>query len=106
MNNANERLHPGELSSGVEKQETPLNTRLTHARVEHLIARRKETLRSVSADIGAVLRDALAAKIEYENACLLQIIESDARIQDSERRRSKVLPSEYFVQKPLNDNIL
>ncbi len=104
--NTNERLQLPEMSHGTEVRDMLLDTHLTYAGVEHLFKRRKEMLSSIKADIEATLYEALCAKVDYENNSLLKIIESDAKIVDARKRLNKVLKAEYFVQKPLDADIL
>ncbi len=106
MTNPNERLRILEVPHSAHEQDALPGARLTRERAERVFKQRKEMLVSIKANVGAPLYEALTEKINYENAFLLMIIESDAKAVDAKKRMNKVLKTEYFVQKPLDVNIL
>ncbi len=91
---------------GKETREVLPQKQLDPARVEQMFTQRKERLFSIKGDIGAALYEAIRAKVEYENSFLLGVIETDAKIAETRKRLNKTLKAEYFVQKPLDANIL
>jgi len=106
MTNPNERLHIPEVPRNAHKQDALPGARLTRECAERVFKQRKEMLVSIKTNVGAPLYEALTEKINYENAFLLTIIESDAKAVDAKKRLNKFLKTEYFVQKPLDVNIL
>ncbi len=106
MNNSNETLRPIERFRGTGRREALPHPQIDPAHVEQVFARRKEMLLSIKLDIGRALFEAISAKVDYENQCLLGIIESDARMTETRKRLNKVLKSEYFVRRPLDTNII
>jgi len=95
-----------ERFKGKEMRQALPPKQLDPARVEQIFTQRKEMLRSIEMDIGAAFYDAIGAKVDYENRFLLGIIESDAKMTETRKRLNRVIKAEYFVQKPLDVNIL
>lgn len=106
MINARETMRPQECFKGKETREAPLQKQRDPARIEQMFMQRKETLLSIKADIAPALYEAIAAKVEYERNFLRGVIETEAKISETRKRLNKTLKAEFFVQKPLDANII
>ncbi len=89
-----------------ERHDTQPYPLLEAACVEAMFTQRKKMLFSIKTDIGAAFHEAIRAKVEYENRYLLGIIEIDAKMSKTRKLLNKTLKVEYFVQKPLDANII
>lgn len=78
---------------------------LTPVQVEELHTKRIALFESITGRIGTLLRDAIAAKIRYEREFLLDLIAREQTQHTARAKRNKTLPSEYFVQIPLEHHL-
>lgn len=89
-----------------ETREVLSQKQLDPARVEQMFTQRKEKLLSIKGDIAPALYEAIRAKVEYENNFLLAVLETDAKMAETMKRLNKTLKAKYFLQKPLDANII
>jgi hypothetical protein len=106
INTMNERWRSAERSERAGVQDAHPIVRLTPPQAEELFDERRDMLASTREHIGAALYEALCAKIEYEHTSLLKMIDADAKVGQERTRLNKVLRSDYFVQKPLEANLV
>lgn len=67
---------------------------------------RATMLETLAAHIGTSLFAVLARKIEYERTTLIALLKQEEKATAERRRLDKVLPSQYFVYRTLDTNVL
>lgn len=80
--------------------------KLTPAHVQEILETRRKMLLLLKGDVVVSLLDILDEKIKYENKSLLGFLETDTKTSDVQKKLGEILRSEYFVQKPLDINLL
>lgn len=105
MSNSNEHLRIRDTREHARESAAPLETAIDAARARELFAQRSTMLGTVERDIPAALFETLRVKIEYEHALLSELIEAQAATSEANKRRDRVLKSEYFIRTPLDTDI-
>jgi hypothetical protein len=98
----NERLSSKELLSRNFLSEELEHANLTREDAEEVFSERAQMLDSIKGVLSKSLREALSIKISREKKALLEMIEEDETLQETQQRRSRVLDYTYFKKKPLN----
>ncbi len=87
-------------------REMQLHMGMTLAHVDIIHEIRQKMLFSLRGDIPIALADALDAKIKHEDAALRTMLGVDEKKAEINAQANMGLRSEYFIQKPLDANLL
>lgn len=75
-------------------------------KAEQLFAERSSALQSLKTDISTSLFDAIAVKLEFEKETLAAQARAEAKKEEKRKRDAAVLRAEFFIQKPLDANLI
>ncbi len=104
-------MNPAEYIRGLESFRSSEGagaptTQLQRQQALRMFEERSAMINSIDADISTSLLEALHKKIAYEQRSLNTLIEADEKRELVEKKRNKVLNSQFFVQKRLDVNLL